>query len=284
MFTVRRSACVAVVLWALCGPSSSVPVLSARQNFSPPSHLELLVRIAIWNELQARKDPEAYFEYREMDWSPQSSTTSEQIETPKGTVASVVERNGEPLSPAERQKNARHLLKLAHSAKMQRSLLASQRQQTARRMGLLKDFPSAFLFQYEGAEPNGVVRLKFSPNPAYQPLSKEDIALRGMAGTMWIDPSSQRLVKINGTLVRDVTLGWGVVVRLYRGGHFVMEQAEVAKGSWKTTLLAVNLTGKILLVKNLHVDMKQTRQAFEPVASNLTVAQAVEMLRREPAR
>jgi hypothetical protein len=99
-----------------------------------------------------------------------------------------------------------------------------------------------------------------------------------MAGTLWIDPRSQRLVKIDGTLIRDVTLGWGLVVRLYRGGHFVMKQAEVAKGCWRTTLPAVDLTGKIRLVKSLKVQMEQTREAFRQVASNLTLRQAVAML------
>lgn len=284
MLTVGRSAWVVVTLWMLCEPGSSGPLLGVVQNPPLPSNLELLVKNAIWNELQASKHPTAYFEYREVDWSPQGSTTSEQIETPRGTVSSLFKRNGEPLSAAQRQKNSRQLQKLAHSAKMQRSLLASQQQETARRMGLFKDFPSAFIFQYEGAEPLGVVRLKFRPNPKFRPASKEDLALQGMAGTLWIDPKSERLVKIDGTLIHDVTLGWGVVVRLYRGGHFVMQQAEVGKGSWKTTLLAVDLTGKILLVKNLKVHMKQSRQAFGPVADHLTVPQAVSMLRSDPPR
>jgi hypothetical protein len=71
-----------------------------------------------------------------------------------------------------------------------------------------------------------------------------------------------------------------MVVRLYRGGHFVMSQAEVGKGCWRTTLLAVDLTGKILLFKNLKVHMKQSCEAFRQVASHLEVAQAITMLLR----
>ncbi|MGH9454250.1 MAG: hypothetical protein ACRD2O_09820 [Terriglobia bacterium] len=284
MLTVRRTAWVLVALWIFCEPGSGDRAPGATRGLPPPSDLKLLVKNTFWNELQARKHPSAYFEYRQVDWSPESSTTSRKIETPQGTVSSVLTENGEPLTGEQRQKNGRQLQRLVHSKKLQRQHLASQQQEIQRRMGLFRDFPSAFLFQMDGVENNGVVRLKFWPNPKFQPLSKEGLALRGMAGTLWINPQSQRLVKIKGALIRDVSLGWGMVVRLHRGGHFMMQQADVGKGNWKTTLLAVDLTGKILLVKKLRVHMKQTREAFQEVESDLTVVQAVDMLRSDPPR
>lgn len=284
MLMARRTAWILVALWIFCEPGSADRVPSVVKSVPPPPDLKLLVKNTFWNELQARKHPSAYFEYREVDWSSESSTTSEKIETPQGTVSSLLKQDGEPLTGEQRQKNARQLQKLVHSKKLQRQHLANQQQETQRRMGLFRDFPSAFLFQMGGVENNGVVRLKFWPNPKFQPRSKEGLALRGMAGTLWIDPQNQRLVKISGKLIRDVTLGWGVVVRLHRGGQFVMQQADVGKGRWKTTLLAVDLTGKILLVKKLRVHMKQTRAAFQQVASDLTVPQAVAMLRGDPSQ
>lgn len=278
MATLPRPVWVLAAVWVLLGSQGGRSAIAAIQSVPPPSNLELLVKNTVWNELQARKHPAGYFEYRETDEDSGEFTVSTEIETPEGVVARETEEDGHPLTDDERDRNVDHLEKLVRSPKMQGQLLESQQEETERRMGLLKDFPSAFLFQFEGVEPDGVVRLKFRPNPKFRPSSREDLALRGMAGTLWIDPQSQRLVRIDGTLTRDVTLGWGVVVRLNRGGHFVMKQAEVGKGCWRTTLLAVDLTGRIFLIKSLQVHMKQTSEAFRRVASNLSVPQAVAML------
>jgi hypothetical protein len=282
MDALRKPVWVLAAVWVLLGPGDGRSAFEPILRVSPPSNLELLVKNTVWNELQARKHPAARFEYREIDESSGHSTASTEIETPEGVVGKEIEENGGPLTDDERSRNEHQLQELVRNLRRQRQLLESQQEEARRRMGLLKDFPSAFLFQFDGVEPNGVVRLKFRPNPRFQPPSKEDLVLRGMAGTLWIDPRSQRLVKIDGTLIRDVTLGWGLVVRLYRGGHFVMKQAEVGKGCWRTTLLAVDLTGKILLVKGLKVQMEQIREAFRQVVSNLTVRQAVAMLQTYP--
>ena len=89
---------------------------------------------------------------------------------------------------------------------------------------------------------------------------------------------ARRLGEAKATLIRDVTLGWGVVVRLHRGGHFVWQQAEVSPGIWELTLLSVSLKGKIMLVKNLDLQMKETHRSFKRVPSDLSAAQAVSML------
>jgi hypothetical protein len=170
--------------------------------------LQLLVKNTVWNELQAREHPTAYFQYWEIDQESGQSAVSAEIETPEGVVIYETEENGKPLSDDQRRRNVDQLQRLARSRKMQRRLLESQQQETRRRMGLLKDFPVAFLFQFDGVEPDGVMRLNFSPNARFEPLSRGNLALRGMGGTIWIDPQSQRLVKIDGTLTRDVTLGW----------------------------------------------------------------------------
>jgi pimeloyl-ACP methyl ester carboxylesterase len=50
------------------------------------------------------------------------------------------------------------------------------------------------------------VHLRFEPNPDYRASSREGLALRGMEGTLWIDSSSQRIVK-KTYLIRGATSG-----------------------------------------------------------------------------
>lgn len=278
MQTLRRPSLVLAAAGLLLAPAHGGSAFEPGTT-SNPSGPRLLVKNAVWNELQTHQHPKAYFEYRETDESPGQSSLSTEIETPQGVVASEMEDNGHPLTDEQRSRDAQQLQKLVRSPKARRQLLQSQQDEDRRRMELLKQFPAAFLFQFEGREADGVVRLKFRPDPRFQPPSKQDLILRGMTGTIQIDSRRQRLVEIDGTLTRDVTLGWGVVVRLYRGGHFVMKEAEVGPGCWRTTLLAVDLDGKIFLVKSLKVRLKQVCENFKQVAKNLTVPQAVTMLR-----
>ena len=279
----RRSwSCSLIVLSILLCASHTRAARSGLQTLST-AEIEKLVKHAVWNEAQAAEHPAARFEYEETDTTPKGSTTTEQIETPAGVASRLLKVNGRAPGAARRAKDARRLHDLLRNPKAQHSLLQSQQAETQRRMNLLKEFPDAFRFQFEGVGSDGAVRLGFQPRPGYHPSSHEGLALEGMRGNLWIDRAEQRVVKIDGALFRPVSLGWGIAVRLYPGGHFRLEQSEVAKDRWRTTLLSVDLRGRILLVKRLDVHLRQTRRSFEAVPQNLTLAQAVRMLRGQGA-
>ena len=244
----------------------------------PTSNLQLLVRKMVLNEERAWKSPSAYFEYEEVDWSPEETSVSKEIETPDGVFGRLITVNGEPPSPKRSQKEAKQLQKFVRDPEAREALLRAERQDIERRMELLKEFPNAFRFEPDGPDTGGVAHLKFQPNPNYRSSSRDALALRGAEGTLWIDKSSERLVKVEGTLVRDVTLGWGVVVRLRRGGHFLWQQTEVNPGIWEPSVFSVNVKGKVLVVKNLNLQTKETHRNFKRLPGRLDTAQAVSML------
>ena len=74
-----------------------------------------------------------------------------------------------------------------------------------------------------------LVRMKFRPNPRYEPPSRVEQVLPGMEGTILVDAGKYRIAKIDGTLAREVSFGWGILGHLDRGGRFVVEQGEVDK-------------------------------------------------------
>jgi hypothetical protein len=45
-------------------------------------------------------------------------------------------------------------------------------------------------------------------------------------------------------VIRDISFGGGVFGKVYRGGRFVMEQAEVAPGVWLPTRYEYNFAGR----------------------------------------
>ena len=158
---------------------------------------------------------------------------------------------------------------------------------------MLRALPDAFIYEYDGLEQSrpGVgssgdelVRLKFHSDPKYDPPTRVEQVLTGMAGYLLIDANRQRIAKIDGTLVKDVGFGWGIFGHLDRGGQFQVEQGEVGGSGWEITRMNLSFTGKILLFKSLSIKKTEVYSEFQPVPANLTFAQGVELLHKESTR
>jgi hypothetical protein len=124
-----------------------------------------------------------------------------------------------------------------------------------------------------------LVKLHFTPNPNFNPPSRETLVYQGMEGDMWIDARAMRMAKIDGVMMRDVTIGWGILGRLDKGGRFIVEQGEVSKGHWDTTKLALDFTGKALIFKSIRIKSTDTFSDFRPIPK-MSVAQALDYLRK----
>jgi len=246
-------------------------------NLSAPS-IRQLVKDMVWNELQASEHPSQYYRYVERDISPDGSSTSDQIATPQGYFDRLIAADGHPPSEQQIEKNQQLLDRLAASPQLQQSRLSDQQSDTERRDNVIKDFPNAFVFTYAGRDPQGSIMLKFRPAPDFKPSSRQSLVLQGMAGELWIDPSTQRMVKVDGTLIRAVKIGWGFLARLNKGGTFLLEQSQGPDGNWHQKLLSVHFDGTVLIFKHIHIHETQIRCCFTQVPRNLTVREAIKRL------
>jgi len=156
----------------------------------------------------------------------------------------------------------------------------------------MKALPDAFLYEANGtaigSQGVGVpgdqlVRLSFRSNPNYNPPTRTEQVLTGMRGYVLIDQRQKRIAKIDGTLFKDVTFGWGIFGRLDKGGRFVVQQGVVADQDWEITLMDISFTGKELLLKKLVIKSKESFSDFRPAPPNLTFAQGVELLKKQQA-
>ena len=124
-------------------------------------------------------------------------------------------------------------------------------------------------------------KLNFRPNPRYVPPSRVEEVLTGMKGYVLVDATSYRIASIDGTLFKDVGFGWGILGHLDRGGRFVVHQQEVGDDFWEISGMSLSFTGKILLFKNLSINSTEIFSGFKRVPSDLTFAQALELLKKE---
>ncbi|MGH9356025.1 MAG: hypothetical protein ACRD10_07840 [Terriglobia bacterium] len=237
-----------------------------------------------WNQLHELRHPPHRYQYVDHEVKPSDSKSTLEIETPQGAIGRVIRVNGAPPSEKQCHRDSAELARLAKSRGRQRSYFKDQRADLGRRETLFELMPKALLFQFDGVEKDsGWIRLKYRPNPAFSPQQTVGGVLKGLEGTVWVDPKTQRLAKINGHLIKPVTIGWGILAKLDSGGHFAMDQSKLPDGNWRVTALDVHMRGSILLFKKLNVNMTDTFESFKEVADNLTVEEAVKVLNHVPS-
>ncbi len=274
---VSIAALLLAIVTCLAGALGAAEAPQSRPSMPPGE----LVRQAIANEMENPKSARFYI-WMDCVVKPKGSQTKQMIETPDGIIGRLVAINDKPLTAEQRQSDDNRINRLLDPAKM-REKASQQKRDEQHIQRLLRALPAAFNYVYVGAEttPQGhqVVKLDFSPNPDFVPPDHETQGFQGMKGRVWIDTRVMRLAKIDGTLFRDVDFGWGVLGRLYKGGRFVVEQADVGSGHWDTTRMELKLDGKILMVKHFHIEETETEWDFRPVPK-MNVRQALEMLRQ----
>ncbi|MGZ7099071.1 MAG: hypothetical protein ACXVJ8_11390 [Candidatus Angelobacter sp.] len=240
------------------------------------------VRQIIDHQRKAEAEDHSHWRYLVYHEEPGKTETREVIETGNGDVEVVLSRNGRALTSEERQEQIQHLRRLAsHPAELQ-TAHSAQHEDAAKADEMLRILPDAFLFQYERMEGDYAL-LKFRPDPAFRPPSREAKVFHSMAGEIRLNTREQRLAVLHGQLIDDVKFGAGVLGHLYMGGWFRVEQSEVAPGYWELTRLDVEVSGKALLFKTISLHQKERRTDYRRVADNLTLAQAVDLLIREQA-
>jgi hypothetical protein len=261
--------------------------LLAAQDAKPAIPAGELVRQAVAREVAANNASVKHM-FRSRKQTPRGSQTRLYVETKESMAGMLIAINDQPLTAEQEQAEAGHLQWLADNPDVLRKKHARENEDAERTLRMVKAFPDAFRYEYAGSE-NGtatmgkpgdsLVRLNFTPNPDYSPPSREEQVLTGMQGYVLIDRDAMRLARIDGTLFKDVTFGWGIFGRLDRGGHFRVLQADVGDGTWDITEMDLKFTGKILMFKNLNMVSDEVLSDFRQVPENTTFAQGVAMLK-----
>ena len=259
--------------------------LGGAQTPAPPPAVSAqeLARKVIEHELAEQEKLRRYI-YRLRREGPEGSWVRDILDTRDGLVSRLIATNDQPATAEERARDDRRLEKLLQHPDEQRKAKQRQKEDADRVRKLLRALPDAFLYQYDGAEPGphgDLLRLKFRPNPDYDPPSRETVIYKGMEGTMVVEPRELRVVRLDATLVEDVTLGWGLLARLHKGGRFTVEQSLLPGGDWETTRMTLNFTGKAFLFKTIRIEQKQTITDFRSAPLDLSLAEGIELLKKQ---
>jgi hypothetical protein len=274
-FSVWRFCALLFIAFLACAAAEAQPAPTPATT----EQLELIAR-ATEHELQALENPVPFRYQERLQWSWGTETRSV-IETSEGRADRVVQFADEPLSSEQQAKQDRRLKKLLSDHDAVKNELQDQKAETQRRIRMVKAFPRAFFFDFVGRE-NGLLCFEFRPNPEFSPKDRETQMYRGMVGKVWVEPVHERIVQVQGKLVKDVSFGWGIVGRLNKGGIYEISQTQLSPGIWRITTLNVDVKGRMFFLNSFRFMRRESNSHFRPVSASLSYPAAVQNLLATP--
>jgi hypothetical protein len=277
----------AAFVLALPGASAPAPQQSgSSQQFTPapdqtpltPSQVRDLIARATVNQ---HRDDEALDSFErvehhvERNGSIDARVTDDKsfrvVPTGSGNLKLLVKDDGKPISAADYQRelvNWQAVLNVAIHPGDPRQVasLAKQQKKLKERARLVDSAPDAYHFSWVGRDIlNGLTleKLHFEPNPGYAPQGNTSDWLVHARATVWMDSQAAEVVRIEAEVIRDISIGAGILGKVYKGGHFILEQAEIAPGIWEPVSYEYDLTGRKFLFPFKMREMTQaTRYRF----------------------
>jgi len=250
-----------------------------------------LVRKTVEHEIKSNNG-NARLMFRDHQETAYDSRTKLIVETREGTAGMLVAINGKAMNAPQRQAEMQRLDGLVNNPQELKKKQRAEREDAERTTRMVSALPDAFQYEFDGTEKgkaglgkvgSELVRLKFHPNPKYDPPTRTEQVLAGMQGYLLIDADQHRIAEIDGTLFKEVGFGWGILGHLDKGGHFLVVQGDVGNGDWEMTRMDLDFTGRALFFKRINIKSNEVFSDFRPAPSDLTFAQAVEFLKKQAA-
>lgn len=252
----RRHFASAAVIALLAAPLP--PRLHAQERPLSPTEIQALIARVVANQ---HRDDAALMEYERIERKQVRKTASAPpieenayrvVPTGTGTVRVQVEAGGRAVDAELYRKQLRgleHALENSNNPTLARQKQDEEKfaKRMRERTGLVDAARDAFRYTWLGREThNGrtLVKLALQPNPDYKPTSRNTNLFAHVRATAWVDEAAAQLVRGEAEITSDISFGGGILGKVYRGGKFALEQAEVAPGVWLPTRYEYDYGGR----------------------------------------
>lgn len=249
-------------------------------NFQPDAQAREVVRQVVANELKQEDLDKSHYLFKLKKVTSKGTKIQEIVQTDQGSIARTLLIDGHPPSTEDAQAEQQKVQKLAQDPEEQKRRQKREHEDENRAQIMVRALPNAFLYQEIGRD-GDILKLRFRPDPSYQPQSHEESVYTGMAGELWLNTTQQRLQKIDAKLFHDVDFGWGILGRLYKGGGFMVQQEQVDGSHWDSTAMKLDLTGKVMIIKPVVYKEEEYETDFHKLPDHLSITQGLEILKKD---
>jgi hypothetical protein len=193
------------------------------------------------------------------------------VPTGTGTMKILLKEANKPTDPViyrQQLQTWKELLELALKPDDPRAKLAYSKWQKKKtdRADLVDATREAFLTKSAGQEtlngrPCDVFEL--NPNPSFHPHSIFQDAMTHITAKIWVDHEQNQVARAEAHVMRDISFGGGILGKLYRGGVFSFQQAEVSPGVWLPARYQYDFMGRKFLFtfeEHQYIEASQYRQ------------------------
>lgn len=169
-----------------------------------------------------------------------------------GSTKILLTENGKPADPAEYRKQLQawsETLTLALNPEDSRSkaLAAKSARKKEDRLDIVTAATGAFHVTWLGRETyrgRACDIFQLDPNPDFRPHSTLQEAMTHITGKIWVEHSSDEMVRGEAHVTHDIAIGAGILGKLYKGATFSLDQAEVAPGVWLPVRYQYDFSGR----------------------------------------
>ena len=243
-----------------------------------PSNANDFARDFFRHEVQAEMMDNSLWSFRETKREDGKLKLLDVCQTRQGQVERLIAQDGHPLGPRELAAEDARIQSVISDPAQMRLRQKKQHDDGEQARRLLRMFPDAFQFQYDGTQ-GPLVRLKFSPDPKFRPPDRAAQVFHHMQGTVLVNAQQKRLAAINGRLTSEVKFFGGLLGYLDEGGTFHVEQKEVAPRIWEVSVMHVHMTGRVLFFKTIDEQEDETYSDFHAVPENTSLEQAAQRVK-----
>ena len=182
---------------------------------------------------------------------------------PGKTYRKLVERDGKRLTAEElakedekqETKEAKKAARLYSDDPAKRASAESERKLKETRT--IEEIFRIFEFRIAGREEiNGrsAILLTFEPREDVETSTRGGRILKKFSGRAWVDEKDRQLVKVEAELKDDLSFGWGLLAKLQKGAHALMQRRKINDEIWLPSEARFVGHGRVFLVRGLHVD------------------------------
>ena len=262
-----------------------------------PEQIRTLIARAIENQ---HRDDRALQEYERVEHritrngenaDVLTDTTERILPSPTGNIKLRMSDKGVPVPPETYRielEFANNAFNLAlHPSERYKEDLAKFEKRRHDRSDLVDSAMKAFRVKWAGREtlPDSTgargtrtyLKFQLDPDPAYEPINRFAASFQHVHATLWVDEAQEQFARLQGDVATDIPFAGGIAGKVYRGGHVVLQQEEVAPGIWLPTLYTYDVDGrKFVFPFGIHerTEISRYRRIGPP-------SQAIEVVRNE---
>lgn len=116
--------------------------------------------------------------------------------------------------------------------------------------------------------------IDLAPDPNFHPKNIYQDAMIHITAKIWVDRANLQLARAEAHVTKDLSIGGGILGKLYKGGVFSFEQSEISPGIWLPTRYKFDYSARkfvFIVDEHQYIEVSQYKHDGPPKQALLVV-------------